>query len=119
MKEPPIPYTRSRDKVLDPQGRQVACAYGRTNADRFCSELNDLLSQIKELQKTVDDPMQLTTNCTRCGAPGVLDLAKGLRPYCLCCEEKPQPKPIGKCPQCNSPTYSTEGFCGVCEPHKS
>jgi len=34
------------------------------------------------------------------------------------CLEKKNPKPIGKCPKCQTPVYSTYGFCGVCEPYK-
>jgi len=30
-----------------------------------------------------------------------------------------KPLPIGECSRCHTPIYTSEGFCGHCEPHKS
>lgn len=76
--------------MIDPSGRQIGCCYGSTNADRFVRELNrldqlliDALRKSHSLDPTSTKDEPLSTNCTRCGVPGVLNLAKGLCSYCL------------------------------------
>jgi hypothetical protein len=48
-------------------------------------------------------------------------VARWSRPPVLPTEDHQQEgwaKPIGKCGKCQTPIYSVEGFCGVCNPEK-
>lgn len=79
-----MPYTRSRDRVLDPTGRVVGHCYGRTNADRLCSELNRLDAEITRLHCVIDkterEPLPIG-ECSKCHTP--IYTAEG---FCGVCE---------------------------------
>jgi len=44
--------------------------------------------------------------CPACGGRGAMDDPPEA--------EASPPQPIGVCPKCKTPVYTTEGFCGVC-----